>query len=314
MRIGIADHNGKSFYLQAKLAERFDISENPLRKDYELLLVDSDSPHAAPAPFKHNLVKECITMGIPVVLYPHGGQVDLEYDGIRKFHAPISLQLLHGEGCAEVYRAAGLSHRFEAVGWMYGPVRPREIPEKIDTLLFAPIHPWGDGQSILRPHMALNHVAYKAFLAHPAKRKIVRSFGHDFPNGIHERVDGVEYQQSDLMIPWDLIQEADGVISYGTLAHCALALGKPTVFIYSLPSHTDDNGAGTPAHFSEYEEFVRYPASLENEGNLDELFKVDASEFVDRFIGGPLDVDKLTGLLEGLRPSRAIRRKLPIAA
>ena len=108
-------------------------------------------------------------------------------------------------------------------------------------------------------------------------------------------------------------QVRDGVISYGTLAHCALAYGKPTVFIYPYPSHTLDDGSGEPTHWEEYRDFVAYPASI-GTAPLDELFQVDVAEWVEQFVGGPLDLDKLEKFLLAFRPNRATRRKLALAA
>lgn len=318
MRICALDLHHKSAYLMHMLQERgFEFSPYADFFDYELLLVDTDHPLSPPVPLKHNIVKECVKKGIPVVIYPHGGPPDLDLDGLRKSNIPVSCQLAHGEGHAEINRRFGCARRIEVVGWMFGPVAPRSPHvlsspgPNIESILFAPIHPWADGKGILPPHRALNQRAYKAFLEHPAERKVVRMFGEDAPNGVFERVDGVEYTQSDLsaVTVFNLVQQFDAIISYGTLAYIALSLGKPVAMIYGYPPHASDDGKVEAAHFSEYADYTRYPASV-GDAPLDDLFAMDVSEWKRLFVGEQLDMDKLEAVLTGLRPNRATRRKL----
>ncbi len=309
MRLAVLDHHGKAQYLAYRLMQAgFDLVPDAARFDYELMLVDTDSPHAAPMPQKHNLVKEAVKRGIPVVLYPHGGGPILDYDGIRKFAVPVSLQLVHGEGDAEIYRRCGLSHRYEVVGWTFCP-QVDSSGGPVDHLVFAPIHPWANGRDILPVIRSLNHNAYRHFLEHPAPQKTVRMFGEDSPNGVHQRVEGVEYTQSNLLTPIELIDMCDAVVSSATFAYTALARGKRAAFIYGYPGHTSDDGQVQAAHIEEYADYVKYPACI-GEAPLEELLEWDVSEWKRLFVGEELDIDKVSELLRGLRPNRATRRAL----
>jgi hypothetical protein len=174
-------------------------------------------------------------------------------------------------------------------------------------VIFAPIHPWADGKSILPIHRALNEVAYAAFLQHPAKKKTVRQFGEDEPNGVTERVDGVDYQQSDLTLGVELIDSADAVVSYGTFACTSLARGKPVAMIHPYPPYMNDHGTQEAAHFGDYAAATRYPASV-SDGTLRELFTVDTSEWEQQFIGGPLDIDHVADVLRSYKLNRKQRR------
>lgn len=312
MRVAVLDHNGKSAYLSQQLAENgFELAQYADVFDYELMLVDSEHPLAPPAPVKHNTIKEAVGRGIPIVLYPHGGSPNLEYDGMRRFSVPISMHLLHGEGDAEIYRRCGLTHRYEVVGWTYGPqIPPRDGP--VDHLVFAPIHPLVDRHgnwTILPPYRALNQQAYRHFLDHPAPRKTVRLYGSDDVNGVHERVDGVDYQDSDWGIGTDLIDDCDAVVSYGTFGYNALARGKKMAMIYGYPGHVDDNGQAEAAHLDLYADYMRYPAPV-GDAPLTELLDRDVTEWKRLFVGEPLDIDKVCSLLRSLRPNRAKRRAL----
>lgn len=313
MKICVLDHHGKSFYLAQQLANAgFTTARYADDYDYELLLVDSDSPYAAPYPQKHAVVVEAARRGIPIVLYPHGAPPILDYDGLRPWAAPVSLQLVHGEGHAEIYRRAGCTHRYEIVGWTYGPMRPAAL-NTIDHLLFAPIHPWADGRNILPIHQYANHRGYLEFLDYPAPRKTVRMWGEDIPNGIHERRPGIDYQQSDLGPATPLIDSADAVLSYGTFAYQALARGKPTVMLDPDPAYLSDDGQTIAVHLNLYRDYARYPAAI-GDAPLDDLFRCDVSEWQRLFVGEPLDIEKITRLLRGLRPNRETRRKLARAA
>jgi len=273
--------------------------------DFDVLLVDTDHPQAAPAPYKHALVREALQRGVQVGLYPHGGLPVLDYDGMRK-PLPLAFELVHGEGHKKCYEAAGLKRRVEVVGWSYTDVVDRSESSS-HHVIFAPIHPWADGKSILPIHQALNEIAYRVFLDHPAEKKTVRQFGEDDPNGITERVANIDYQQSDLGLGLDLIDSADAVVSYGTFACTSLARGKPTAMIYPYPPYMSDDGTQEAAHFRDYAAMTRYPASV-SEQPLNELFTVDTSEWEQQFIGGPLDIDHVADVIRSYKLNRKQRR------
>lgn len=307
MRICILDHHTKAAYFGMKLAEAgFDLVAPDADFNFDLLLVDTDHPHSPPVPQKNLYIGAAIAKGVQVGIYPHGGMSVLDYDWGRQ-PMPLAFELVHGEGHAEVYRRIGLRRRVEVVGWSYSDVLPKaEGPVK--SVVFAPIHPWANGKDILPIHRAANELAYRAFLEYPYGKKIVRCYGEDDPNGITERVEGIDYQQSDLRLGIDLIDSVDAVVSYGTFACTALARGKRVVMILPHPPHLSDDGKLQAKHFSDYAEYTRYPATV-GDAPLQELFKVDTSGWEEKFIGGPLNVDHLAGVLRSYRPNRAQRRK-----
>lgn len=303
MKVCLLGNHGKEQHLGHTLEQHgFEF----VTEGFEVLMVDTDHPAAPPAPVKHQFIKDAAVRGVPIVLHPHGAPPDLDMDGLRKSDIPVSLQLVTGEGHAEINRRFGSRRQVEVVGWTFGQLLP-ETNRPTDHLAFAPIHPWANGIDILPQHRHLNTVAYQAFLDHPAPRKTVRMYGADEPNGVYKRDPGVDYQQSDLGPGLELIDSADAVVSYGTLAYQALARGKPVAMIYPYPPHTSDDGKIMAAHFDEYADYSRYPASV-GDAPLDELFATDVAEWKRLFVGGPLDGEKLAWLLNSLRPNRAARR------
>lgn len=309
MRIGVFDYQGKSHYLIEALAadERFSFQTDPYK--CELVLSDTDHPGGAPIG-KHDLLKDLSQRGIRIVLYPHGAPPILDHDGIHPLWLPVVCDLVHGEGHREVRRRFGYKRRTEVVGWSYCEMvklgGPSTAP--ISQLLFAPIHPWADRQTILPAHKELNRRGYDAFLEHPAPFKTVRMFGADDPNGIDRRFDGVEYTDTRPSM-LDAIDEADAVISYGSFAYMALARGKPVVMLDPYPNPWDDTGQFRARHYDDYAEYARYPSGL-GDAPLDELFQYDVSEWKRLFVGEPFDPQYFCDLIYQHKTNRAQRRQL----
>ena len=299
------DHHRKAAYLGNALHEAGFELVTAEDFNFDVLLVDTDHPAAAPAPYKHALVLESLRRGVQVGLYPHGGLPVLDYDGMRG-PLPIAFELVHGEGHKACYDAIGLKRRVEVVGWSYTEVIPSHQDTTPSHVVFAPIHPWADGKSILPVHRALNEVSYRVFLEYPGT-KTVRMFGEDEPNGVTERVDGVDYQQSDLTLGVDLIDSVDAVVSYGTFACTSLARGKPVAMIHPYPPYMNDEGTQEASRWREYGQATRYPASV-GDAQLGELFATDTAEWERRFVGGPLDIDHVADVLRSYKLNRRQRR------
>jgi len=87
------------------------------------------------------------------------------------------------------------------------------------------------------------------------------------------------------------------VISHGTFAHIALALGKPTVIYgqdFKYGDGPNEQDYRYAAHWDEYKDFMHYPAS-----NLGELYRNGAQirAWRDKFIGSPMTEDRLAAAL-----------------
>lgn len=297
------DHHTKAFYLAQSLQQAgFELAPLDDKFDFDVMLVDTDHPAGVPPPHKHNAVLEAVRRGIAVGLYPHGGLPILDYDGLRE-PLELAFELVHGEGHKRIYETIGLKRRVEVVGWTYCErvyrkdqiLRSAKRPP-IRHVLFAPIHPWANGEIILQIHQAYNEAAYRAFLDCPAEKKTVRMFGADTPNGVFRREPGIDYLESNLTLGVEVIDAADAVLSYGTFACTSLARGKPTVMIAPYPWHMSDDGETEVNTWAEYKDLTRYPASV-GDGPLEELWGVDTSEWERLFVGGPLQMDKLASVL-----------------
>ena len=309
MRVAIWDYQGKGRAYAEALAgdERFELVSDP--DQAEVLLLDSDHPLAPPVPEKHDSARRAVFRGARIVLYPHGGPPVLDYDGLRPVELPVTLQFVPGEGHAEVYRR--IKHRFpgRVAGWALTQLSEPVGGAPVEHLVYAPVHPWADGKTILRQHHEANREAYQAFLEHPAPRKTVRLWGMQQAAGIDERhPDHVYVERPPFTVaPEETILGADAVISFGTFAYMAVALGKPTV-MYGQDLHPcSDDGRFLARRWGAYREYVRYPACL-GDAPLDDLFGVDVSEWRSLFVGDPFHAKTVCDAVAALRPNRAERR------
>lgn len=310
MRVAVLNANGKADLLWKALADdpRFEL----VADHAEVLLADTEHPERLPQ------IQPLLNQGARLVLYPHGAAPQLEYDGVRRVNRPVWMQLVHGEGHAEVYRRIGHPVRTEVVGWTYTTARRPTEPASAGSVLFAPIHPWADGHTILPVHGEANRLAYEAFRQLEAPRKTVRYIGDLTAAGVFEQDPAIEYQDAATVPYLDAIDQADHILSYGTFAYTALARGKPVVMYGSDIPAMNDKGDTAAAHWDQYADYIRYPVDL-TDGDLPELLRVrrtDAvvEEWCRLFVGEPFQPDTFRDLIYSLRPSRADRRRLERAA
>lgn len=248
------------------------------------MLADTDHP-AAPymllngQPFpRHRFLEVAVENGKKVALYPHGANPILDYDGLREPAPWVSVQFVHGQGHKDLYDLIGLDRRVEVIGWTYS--------EMTDTtgegVLFAPIHPWANGQGILPIHREANARAYRRFLKYDGER-VATLWGEDRPNGVTHRPRGITFHESTLLTPLDLIDAVDHVIAAGTLAYTALARGKTLDLIDDgLPMMSDD-GEQTVAHWDEIKPLIAYDGS---------------EEWKRKWVGEPFHVERFLEILK----------------
>lgn len=259
----------------------------------QIILVDTDSPLGGA--HECGLLAYALKHGIPVCLIPHGANPQLEYDGLRDADYPVRVDFVHGPGHKRLHEAYGYPRRVEVVGWTYGPVSRWAAAQGpyVESILFCPLHPRADGVTILPQHQAANEQAYNAFLNLKAAEKTVRLLGADQPNGITHRVQDVTYLADDGGAAD--FQPYDAVLGYGTNAYAALAAGKRTVMFGSDLPDMDDFGNPT-FHGHDY----RYPYDIAD-GDLADLYQQPfPQQWVDDYVGGPLDVRHMKRVLSDL--------------
>lgn len=310
MNVSVWDYQGKGeAYAQALAADpRFTLVEDLW--DAQVVLADTDHPQAPPAPEKHQTLLAAAGAGARIVLYPHGGPPVLDYDGLRPPGLPVSCQFVSGEGHAEIYRR--INHKFpvRVAGWSMTELREPSGAGPVEHLVFAPIHPWADGKTMLFQHYEQNKQAYEAFCAHPAQRKTIRLWGVDQAAGIEQRDPGHVYVEGPPFPtpPEETILSADAVISFGTFAYMSVALGVPTVMFGQDLHPCSDDGQVVVRHWDRYKDYLRYPACL-GDAPLDDLFARDVSGWRRLFVGERFHVKTVRKAVWALKPNRVERRR-----
>src|SRR3954447_19227630 len=111
----------------------------------EALLIDFDPPYL---PYKP-IIEQCARDRAKIILYPHGGgSPDLSYDGLWEPDPRVTANLVMAPGHAEVLRRLGYPSPVRVVGWTYGDLKAFQPRQDVKRVLFAPIHPVGEGYMV----------------------------------------------------------------------------------------------------------------------------------------------------------------------
>lgn len=234
-----------------------------------------------------------------VVLYPHGGNPILSWDG-NDVHPNVRLNLVHAPGHAEVMAAYGFGVPTVPVGWCFSDLAEPRSTDACDDVLFAPEHPLANGY--LAPELVEVNRRVLAALLEAAPRVSVRIFGPASGYGLDPAAP-VRWVPGGSLAHGD-IDRADLVVATGTVLHLAVARGAPTLtFGADLVPDIGHDGQVQPPRWESYRQLYRYPYDLDD-APLAEL--VDAvrrpgravANWRERFVGAPFDAALAVRLIE----------------
>ncbi len=298
LTVAVQDHLGKSHRLSRALhlAGHELVSEPPA----ELLLIDLDPPVFG----RREIIDRYKDEGATVWLYPHGGGVALEYDGLYEPYEKVDGQFVIGPGYAEFLRRIEVPRPAHVIGWCYCDMAPFRPRTDVRSVLFAPTHPSGFG-TMAEWHREMNVVTFERLLEGPWD-VTVRYIGSLEQNGLRE-ADGVRYVVGDMNLDHSDIDAADAVVAgEGTFPSMAIARGVPTVMcaqvkpvMYGLPGEKPTK----LRHPERYADYIRYPLDVED-GPLDELLNTAArgeepiAAWKRRFVGRPFSPGAFSRLVE----------------
>lgn len=261
MRFSILhDHQGKSQNFLSMLAQAGH-TETPDLHEADVLFAHTDAPWQGNDP---EVIETFGGLGKPVVLYPHSGPPSVEYDGLQPVSPHVRAKLVFAPGHTEVLKRYEYPVRTYEIGWYYCPLLRFAPVKKVERVLFAPMHPWMDEKTILDVHQMLNQAVFRALKEdRPEGSEVyVRYFGGEDLNGL-EQAEGFKYRKIEkLGNDHGDIDEADLVVSCGTLAYLAIARGKPTIMFGQESAGVSDMGDKRVDHWEAYGDYMRYPVDL----------------------------------------------------
>lgn len=291
MRVVLLDYNRKSAGLVGPMiAAGYHLVDSV---PVDALFVDTDFGWAGD---RVRLIEQAAQVGAKVYVYPHGAHPICYYDGIAEPHPATTALLVHGPGNKQLQESFGHERPVIDIGWFYCEQRPFE-PTEVRNVLFAPVHPWADGITMLEADRERNREAYRKVLGLGVP-VTVRYLGELAANGLWEAA-GVTFEQGVADNSTASIDRHDLIVSdNATFSYMAVARGKPVVMYGQDHIPVSDDGTQQVKNWGTYKDWIRYPVDL-HDGPIDELARSAAAghpevpAWKDLWIGDPLTPDRL---------------------
>jgi hypothetical protein len=287
LRIAVWNHASKAApFINALAAAGHEFFQD-VDDDVDALLLDLDPPYLA----HKEMLERYSEQDAKIFLYPHGGGGPiLSYDGLWEPDKRVFANFVMGVGHAEYFRRLDYPSETHVIGWPYCDILPFRSPANVETVLFAPTHPNGDG-SMTSYQRDMNTDVFRRLLQTPFKLT-VRHIGTLEQNGLWKE-DGVEYIQGSLVPAVEQIDVTDAVVAAdGTFPTLAVARGVPTV-VYGqgvVALGLPDEEPIVPNRLHLYQDYARFPFDVAD-GDLETLVRTAAlsdtpvAAWKRRFIG-----------------------------
>jgi hypothetical protein len=302
LKVQVHNWQGKATELIAALKKQ---GAEIVKSKPDVMLIDFD----AAVPYYTKKIETAYQQGAEIALYSHGAPVITAYDRVWEPDPRVRVYLAQSQGQKEVMQTYGYPHPIEVVGWHYCTQKQFKPIWKIQTILFAPHHPHGDGY--LMPTVKQSNAdTFEKLVQTPYKIRVMH-VGDIRYNGLRS-VQDVDYVVSQKTNQHSLkeIDNADIVVSnLGTFASMAIARGKPTVvYGQNIRPHDGycDEDITYVKHWERYRDLMHYPHDISElkpkaaQHMIEFAALHEAKEWREKFIGDPLDVVKLYEVLAGL--------------
>ena len=302
--IAVKPHQNKTDVLTDTLVNcGYHIMAAPLNPERipksDALLIDHDFPEYG----HREIINKYHEMGVPAILYPHGAAPMLCWDGIHEPNENVTAALVTSKGHAEVMKRYGYPIPTHVIGWYLCPQKQWKATEGI-KVLFAPIHPILGHIFMFPEDLEVNRRTYERLLELDGIELSVRHIGKLEDNGLWD-APGVEIHQGRTDNTFDDIDNADLVISNGTMAYMAVARGKPTIMMNQMtPAREPDIDTlerYESASVEKYEKYMRFPFDVDNDPDLGTIIrdacKREPKQWRNRFIGEQFDPGKFCDLI-----------------
>ena len=244
--------------------------------------------------------------GRPYFLYPHAARPMVQYDGCVE-PKPVTAMFTQAPGGKDLMKIIGYPYPVEVTGWAYSEVRPFQKVKKVKRILFAPIHPNGNGY-LNKVDKDLNQRTLErleAYCQETGTELSVRLVGDPNNNGLsfHEKTKVHTGKKNNSTAD---IENADVIIAHQTFAYLSVALGKPTVMMgEDVPprSGNSEEGFCYVKHWEAYKDILMFPLDI-LQGDTEKVIQkaCEGSGAVEdwkaRFIGEPFNGPAFVKTLE----------------
>lgn len=203
---------------------------------------------------------ELKSSGKKLVHFPHAGRPSLYWNNPYKPYGKFDLAIFPTELHEKVGRILGFEAPGIISGWSISPVRETRTSISGSSVLFAPIHPNGNGY-LSSFDKALNRLAFQLMLSRGHLEITVRHYGTLDGAGL-SFAPGVKYIKSDGVVNEKTFDGYDFVVSTQTFGYCSVAFGVPTYFYgESIPPRVgaSDKDLYLMEMFSDIKDLVLYP-------------------------------------------------------
>ena len=250
--------------------------------------------------------------GRPYFLYPHAARPMVQYDGCVTPRQDCKAMFVSAPAGVHLMQVIGYPCEVVEVGWSLCPIKrfwPRALAQRI---LFAPIHPNGNGW-LSQVDKRLNLETYRKLVRYAeshGSELVVRFCRNIIDNGLGDAIaeahPNVIWKQANPDGSTGDILNADVVVSHQTFAYMSVALGVPTVMMgEDVPprSGNSDKGFCYVEHWDSYKDYMMFPLDIlsgDAEKIIDTAISTDEpiKEWRDRFIGQPFDGKKFVDAIE----------------
>lgn len=272
----------------------------------EVVFSDSDVPSRAKS------LASFHQRGKKIFLYPHAARPNLFNDlsGYPPF-PHVSAHFVTAAGHIDVLKRIGVRHTFEVTGWYLCPMRPFQLKERAYKVLYAPIHPNGNGK-LSTIDKKLNADVYNLLLPLARAGEIqltVRYLRGLVKNGLWE-MPGVTYVEGVPDQSYAEIDQADLVIGHQTFAWIAIARGVPTIMMgEEVPPRIgceETRDFQFTRSWEKYKDLLMYPLDILSPASQDvrELFArairsdEEIADWRTRMIGEPFDPGRFVDVVK----------------
>lgn len=255
-----------------------------------LYLVDGD--------WRDNMMDHARVRNIPVFLYPHAARPMVIYDGCVK-PRPVRCMFTQAPGGLELMKAIKYPYPVEVSGWAFSEIRKFKPAQKLNRVLFAPIHPNGNGylNAVDKAINAATFGTLQIYCRENHAQLSVRYIGTPEQCGLGEaaafEAPYIEWHQGKKNNSTDDMEAADLVVAHQTFAFIAVAMGIPTVMMaedVAPRSGNTEAGFCYVEHWDEYKDLLMFPL---------DILHGDTSKTIDKAMAGCPEVEDWKARLIG---------------